>query len=352
MIFAFVRRALVWPAAGLLLACAVAACNGTGENGASPLYPYGSAYAGASSHGLAPAPAPSATEFITGIDIAAHPHGITRSLFNMWFAESGVNKIGRISPKGVVTEFSGPSSGPNNIVQGPDGNFWFTEGLSLIGRMTPAGKVKEFPVGNEAYGPFDITSGKDGNLWFTYRTPSTMNAIGRISTSGAVTLFTAGLSTGDVAVHDLTAGPDGNVWFTEEFGNRIGRITPSGTITEFSNGISLNAGLVDITTGPDGNLWFTENNLNQVGRITPSGVVTEFSAGITPNSSVGSITSADGYVWFTELATAHIGRISMTGHVVEYSVPAAVPADIAVGAPNGALWITDVNGNGIVRFEL
>jgi virginiamycin B lyase len=141
------------------------------------------------------------------------------------------------------------------------------------------------------------------------------------------------------------------VWFTEEFGNRIGRITPAGVITEFSNGISQNAGLVDITAGPDGNLWFTENGLNQIGRITTSGVVTEFSAGITPNSSLGSITSADGFVWFTELASAHIGRISMDGRVVEYSLPAAVPADIAVGAPNGALWITDPNGNGIVRFE-
>ena len=107
----------------------------------------------------------------------------------------------------------------------------------------------------------------------------------RITIAGAVTLFTNGLSPGDVAVHDITEGPDGNVWFTEEFGNRIGSITPFGAITEYSNGISMNAGLVDITTGPDGNLWFTENALNQVGPITPGGMVTEFSAGFSPNAS-------------------------------------------------------------------
>ena len=40
----------------------------------------------------------------------------------------------------------------------------------------------------------------------------------------------------------------------------------------------------------------------------------------------------------------------MSGHITEYSIPAALPADIAAGAPRNSLWITDYNGSGIVQF--
>ena len=39
----------------------------------------------------------------------------------------------------------------------------------------------------------------------------------------------------------ITAGADGNLWFTEPSGNRIGRISPSGAVTEFSAGITAGA---------------------------------------------------------------------------------------------------------------
>jgi streptogramin lyase len=296
-------------------------------------------------------PAPASTEFFNGISPGGAPRGIARGTSGMWFTEVNADKIGRISPGGAVTEFSGLSAGsaPNNIVQGSDGNFWFTESSAdQIGRINSRGKIKFFAAGNEAYGPFDITSGPDGSLWFTYRSPS-FNAIGRMTTAGVVTLFTSGLSQGDPAVHDITNGPDGNVWFTEEFGNRIGRITPSGAISEFSVGITANANVADITTGPDGNLWFTENGIDRIGRITPAGVVTEFFNGITPGSGPGSITAAKGFVWFTEVGGSRIGRVSMTGKITEFPIAGSLSSDIASGLPQNDLWITDLAGNGIVR---
>ena len=50
-----------------------------------------------------------------------------------------VGKIGRITPAGTITEFSlpTPSSGPENIVTGPDGNLWLTENsANKIGRVS------------------------------------------------------------------------------------------------------------------------------------------------------------------------------------------------------------------------
>lgn len=349
MIFQPQHRFLPHAAAAVAFAASLAACSGASNSGtAIPLTQQ--AGSTSSTMGRATAPAPTNTEFFNGITPNSTPRGIAAGPGGMWFTQPGANQIARIDTTGTVTEFTAPTTGVNNIVKGPDGNLWFTQSSAdSVGRMTPHGRVTQFSVGNEAYGPFDITLGSDGNLWFTFRSPST-NAIGRITPSGASTLFTSGLSPGDVAVHDVTTGPDGNVWFTEEFGNRIGRITPSGVITEFSSGITAGAGLVDITAGPDGNVWFTENSINQIGRITPSGTVTEFSRGITPNSAPGSITAAKGFVWFTESGGSRLGRVNMTGHIAEYSIPAALASDIAPNGSSNSLWITDYTGNGIVHF--
>ena len=67
--------------------------------------------------------------------------------------------------------------------------------------------------------------------------------------------------------HGIVAGPDGNLWFTE-LADRIGRITPSGTVTEFSAGISSARQPDRVSpSGPDGNLSFTEFFFQRIGRI-------------------------------------------------------------------------------------
>lgn len=63
---------------------------------------------------------------------------------NLWFGEVDVAKIGRITPAGLVTEFTvGAPSSPWGITVGPDGNFWFGNegGITGFGRMTPTGVV-------------------------------------------------------------------------------------------------------------------------------------------------------------------------------------------------------------------
>src|SRR5262245_29037447 len=68
---------------------------------------------------------------------------------NLWFTEALVNRIGRITPGGVITEFPIPTAGsiPGGIAAGPDGNLWFTEETgNKIGRITPAGVITEFPI--------------------------------------------------------------------------------------------------------------------------------------------------------------------------------------------------------------
>ena len=302
------------------------------------------------------------TEFSAGIPPSSGVHGIAAGPDgNLWFTEESFNRIGRITPQGVVTQFGGffqhpglppaglpPGSFPYQIAAGPDGKMWFsnrgtTVATQSIGRITTGGSVSGFLGGISASsGLGGIALGPDGNLWFTEQ----VGRIGRITPQGVVTEFSNGITAGAAPV-EIAAGPDGNLWFTEESSqaSRIGRITPQGAITEFSTGITPGSEPAAIAAGPDGNMWFTEV-AGQIGRITPQGVVTEFPDG--GHSAGGIVAGPDGNIWFTLALDNQIGRITPRGALTKLNVPTAnsLPADITAG-PDGNLWFTEAEGNQI-----
>ena len=124
-----------------------------------------------------------------------------------------------------------------------------------IGRITPAGVVTEFSAG--------ITpgSGAVGHHGRPRRQPLVHGGRrrpDRADHAGGRRHRVLGRHHRRAAVpYGIAAGPDGNLWFTEYDGDRIGRITPAGVVTEFSAGITRTATDRD-HGGPDGNLWFTE----------------------------------------------------------------------------------------------
>jgi len=256
----------------------------------------------------------------------------------------------------TFTEFPIPTSNSAlyNIAEGPDGNLWFTEGLgNKVGRITPGGMITEFPLPSNNYGdPYDITTGPDGNLWFTEQSfvLNTSPKIGRITPNGTITEFP--VPTINTSLEGITTGPDGNLWFTEKDGNNIGKITPSGAVTEYPvpTGSSWPWG---ITTGPDGNLWFTESNVyaNKIGVITPSGTITEYPIPTNGSGPQGITTGPDGNLWFTESGGNNIGKITSSGAATEYPIPTNTsdPRDITTG-PDGNLWFTENNGNNIGKI--
>ena len=164
-----------------------------------------------------------------GITANSAPQSITAGPDgNLWFTESAANKIGRITPTGVVTEFvNGLSAGskPWGITSGPDGNLWITErGTSKIGRITPQGVITEFATITPNAAPWGITAGSDGNLWFT---ENGVNSVGRITTAGVQLPeipLCVGCADNSTGGQGIVAGPDGNLWFAERNSNRIGRM--------------------------------------------------------------------------------------------------------------------------------
>ncbi len=177
---------------------------------------------------------------------------------NVWFVIASFKTIGigRITPQGAITGFGDGVSeqtlslGP--LAAGPDGSVWFT----ARGR-------EEYNAQGER-----VTSG--------YAT-----AIGRVRPSGEIATFGECLHTGPqyTGPNSIAAGPDGNVWFTNHTTRSlpnigtppaIGRITPSGEITEYRAGLSYASSPDGIVTGPDGALWFTDRELRSIGRVLPS----------------------------------------------------------------------------------
>jgi streptogramin lyase len=235
---------------------------------------------------------------------------------------------------------------PNEIVNGPDGNLWFTERTgAVVGRITPAGVVTEFPIADPDPRPEGIAAGPDGNLWVALRNA---NAIARVTTTGVMTLFP--LPSSDAVPIDIALGSDGAMWFTERLGNRIGRISMTGDISQYPLPTG-SARPTSIASGPDGAVWFVEQNLDRIGRIATDGTITEFGLGATGLILGDVVTGSDGAIWFAEQATNQIGRLALDGTVTRFGVPTlnSSPIGMALG-PDGNVWFTERDGNALGRI--
>src|SRR4029079_2733633 len=92
--------------------------------------------------------------------------------------------IGKVTPGGVMTEYPVAPGTMFGITSGSDGNIWFTASQrNKIGRIPPSGVVSEYAVPTPDRSPGGITSGPDGNVWFTEENGS---SIGRVNIAGTV----------------------------------------------------------------------------------------------------------------------------------------------------------------------
>ena len=237
-------------------------------------------------------------------------------------------------------------SQPMSIIQGPDGNFWFTlQDSSQVARITPDGVITEFRTPTFSF-PFDIAAGPDGNVWFSegdtgqigFITPNgnpgsgfrpltlhRESPLARTVTSGFVTSpvtisgaiplrrrsCTNSLSRRRTRSPKILPDPMARFGLPKDSG-KIGRITTNGVISEFGGGLHSPR---SITSGPDGNVWFTLSFTPQLGRITPSGEITFFPA---PNNPELLARGPGDTLLFSEFAANRIATISTTdGTVIE-----------------------------------
>jgi virginiamycin B lyase len=291
---------------------------------------------------------------------ASEPGGIVAGPDGaLWFVETAVNKIGRISTNGVVTEYSVSTAGAIEtnhgfITVGPDGALWFNEDLvNQIGRIATSGEFTEFALPDEFKptreedSPINaMVTGPDGALWVT---SSSANAIVKLTVDGkiAAKYVLPKAQSGPVGI---VVGPDSAFWFVESGANQIGRIALDGKLSEYALPDN-NSRALRITVGPDQAMWFTMISANKIGRISTDGKITTFdAAGMGP---VGITTGADGALWFTGYGSTEIGRMTTDGVLTKIQVPTSnsVPYHIITG-PDGNLWFTEQQGNKIGQIQL
>ncbi len=185
----------------------------------------------------------------------------------LWFTEYCVGQIGRLVPKsGKIEEYSlaAPTSAPGGIGSGPGGLWFCEEAGQAVGLMTTAGKVtKLLTIANS--NPDDVVEGYDGNMWFT---DYGNNAIGRILLKESDKIEEKPVPTASSVPLLITQGPDKLLWFTEQVASKIGSIANEGkkiTIKEYP--------IPGPTTGARGiapgsnSLWFTEPDVDAIGEL-------------------------------------------------------------------------------------
>ncbi len=103
--------------------------------------------------------------------ITAGPDG------NLWYTESHYDHVQTSCLQAHLPVFLTTGAQPYGIAAGPDGNVWFAEiHGNRIGRVTPAGVVTEYPVPTTGSYPFYITGGPDGAIWSTDTRPTRSGA--------------------------------------------------------------------------------------------------------------------------------------------------------------------------------
>ena len=284
--------------------------------------------------------------------IVAGPDG------NFWFTEQQANRIGIISPDGsllVERPLPTPNALPFGITVGPDGNLWFVEnGAMQIGRMKPDGSVVEFPTRCSPSGY--IISGPDKSVWFSETCAGTrQDFIGEVSTgtfAGGIFEHYTGLGKG---VRDLVWAPNGNIWFTELQANAIGELDEAGIVIESS--VPSVSNLSRIGAGSDGDLWFPENESpEKLARSTSAGSIVEFAWPET-DSKLNSITSdSDGNLWLTDANNSIWkvipGKTSIQAKEFPLPTTSSLPASATPGSDQ-QIWFVEVLANkiGVVYID-
>jgi formylglycine-generating enzyme required for sulfatase activity/streptogramin lyase len=133
----------------------------------------------------------------------------------VWFALDTVDQIGFLDPRKAppieVRSLRAAKNGLSGAVAGPDGNVWFTcGGANRVARVTPGFVVTEWPLPTAGAFPRDPVAGSDGAIWFL---EAKARKIGRIEVTPPYRVAEFDLPGVDREPKGLAAGADGALWF-------------------------------------------------------------------------------------------------------------------------------------------
>jgi hypothetical protein len=224
----------------------------------------------------------------------------------------------------------------NKIIEGPDGNVWFTLNDSTtekdVGRITPAGVITEFEL-KEINGPIGIASGPEGRIWVV----GINKAVSFLPSDPEKTeeLHSSALIDGSA---NIALGPGNEFWVAST--NKVAKFSPSnfaGTIKEVKVEGGLNPRDI-AAAGPGIAIADTEmvGKGSRIVTFTPAGVQKDI---LIPGASQGVAGGPGGLIGFTAPGAVpeQSGLIPAGGLASSFELTGD-PFGIAFGA-DGAFWI-------------
>ena len=128
-----------------------------------------------------------------------------------------------VSPSTLsITEFAVPTANsvPWGITAGTDGNMYFTEsGVGKVGRITTTGSITEIGLPNSGSRPVGIASDAYGNIWVA---EYGCNRVAEICPDNSIMEYLT--PTANSRTNGLIVQSDNAVWSTEALGNRLFRV--------------------------------------------------------------------------------------------------------------------------------
>jgi len=212
------------------------------------------------------------------LDIAPGRNG------TMWFTNYNryAPAIGRIASDGTFKEFKSglPADAlPYSIVPGPDGNMWFSDSRGVaIGKITPKGTITEYVASDHAYRyARGIAFGPSGEPWVLAidlrRGGHEPPLLAHLNKKGTIDAQLLPASMHPVPGAALTADVSGNLWFIafnrdRHVGELVERHADSGRFSRMPLHMDHafvvccpNVAPKSIAIGADGDPWFTTLHL-------------------------------------------------------------------------------------------
>jgi streptogramin lyase len=263
------------------------------------------------------------TEFPVSCD--CNLDGIEQGADNaLYFTSNDFGRLGRMTHDGVV-DFISPrdaAGNPINYILGGSidhhgDSLWGSNGLhGILWRYNVAtGQFNEFPVPNS---PGEVAVDANGIVWHT--APSAISsfnpATGATTTTAVPDDVTPGGQTSSPS--HIAVAADGKIWFTDRFNHSAGYLDPSDHQVRQFPTLTPDAGPQDIAAASDGSMWFAQANVGNAARITADGSITEHGKAIGDDPDSGFENAlgiavrpgAEGdSVWFTMEAANKIAAL-------------------------------------------
>ena len=277
----------------------------------------------------------------TDNDIVEGPDG------NMWVTTNDTNGLARITPGGVVTQYSLPNTS-SGIAVGPDNNLWVSTALG-VAKVSPAD-----PENEEVFNAIGLTNGRgivagpDGRMW--------------VAGAGELISFDPANPDGTedettitgLQPHGMSVGSDGLLWVADG-GGTVYSATASSTpdVTPYDIRTGGAGAAQDVAAGPNGQVVYVNpgGSPQTVGFLPPGGAPQPIELGA--EDPFGAVFGQDGAYWITRGNPNDLLRLTPDGQATTlsgFSPNAAMPGPrkIATG-PNNTLWVTLDDQNAVAR---